>query len=75
MQADYKPLPNTVSLADICKGEVNTPEDLVKFFRYVVAGPYVGREVTAAKTYRIKSISEDVVFAAISRRRRPAKHL
>ena len=36
---------------------------------------YVGRELTAAKSYRIKSISEDVVFAATSRRRTPAKHL
>ena len=60
---------------DIRKGEVNTPEDLVKFFHYLVGGPYVGCEVTTAKSYRIKSISEDVVFAATSERRRPAKHL
>ena len=58
---------------DIRKGEVNTPEDLVKFFHYLVGGPYVGCEVTTAKSYRIKSISEDVVFAATSERRRPAK--
>ena len=75
LQADYKPLPNTVSLEDIRKREVNTPKDLVKFLRYLIGGPYVGRELTAAKTYRIKSISEDVVFATISVRRRPAKHL
>ena len=60
---------------DIRKGEVNTPEDLVKFFRYLVGGPYVGRELTAPKSYRITSISEVVVFEAISGRRRPAKHL
>ena len=60
---------------DIRKGEVNTPEDLVKFFRYLVGGPYVGRELTAAKSYRTTFISEDVVFAATSGRRRPAKHL
>ena len=64
LKVDHKPLPNTVSL-----------EDLVRFFCYLVGGSYVGRELTAAKTSRIKSISEDVVFAAISRRRRPAKHL
>ena len=75
MQADCTPLPSTVSLEDICKDEVNTPEDLVKFFRYLVGGPYVGRELTAAKNYRITSISEDVVSAATSGRRRPAKHL
>ena len=75
MQADYKPLPNTVSLEDIRKGKVNTLEDLVKLFRDLVGGPFVGRELTAGKTCRIKSISEDVLFAAISRRRRPAKHL
>ena len=75
LQADYEPLPNTVCLEDIRKGEVNTPKDLVNFFRYLIEGPYVGRELTAAKTYRIKYISEDVVFAAKSGRRRPAKHL
>ena len=47
----------------------------MKFFRYLAGGPYVGRELTAAKSYRITSISEDVVFAATSGRRRPAKHL
>ena len=75
LQADYAPLPSTVSLEDIRKGEVDTPEDLVNFFRYLPGGPYVGRELTAAKSYRITSISEDLVFAATSRRRRPAKHL
>ena len=75
MQADYTPLPSTASLENIGKGEVNTPEDLVKFFRYLVGGPYVGRKLTAAKSYKTTSISEDVVFAATSGRRRPAKHL
>ena len=74
LQDNYTPLPNTVSLEDIQKGEVDTPEDLVKFFGYLVGGRYVGRELTAAKSYRIKSISEDVVFAATSGRRKPAKH-
>ena len=77
MQADYTPLPSTVSLEDIHirKDEVNTPEDLVKFPRYLVGGgPYLGRELAAAKSYRITSISEDVVFVATSGRRRPAKH-
>ena len=77
LQADYTPLPSTVSLEDIHirKGEVNTPEDLVKFPRYLVGGgPYLGRELAAAKSYRITSISEDVVFVATSGRRRPAKH-
>ena len=75
LQADYTPLPSTVSLEDNRKGEDNTREDLVKFFRYLVGGPYVVRELTAAKSYRIKSIAEDVVFAATSGRRKPAKHL
>ena len=75
LQAGYTPLPNNVSLEDIRKGEVNTPEDLVKFFRYLVGGPYVGRKLAVAKNYRIKSISKDVVLASTSGRRRPAKHL
>ena len=75
LQADYTPLPSTVSLEDICKGEVSTPKDLVNFFRYLVGGPYVGCELTAAKSYRITSISKDVVFAPPSGRQRPAKHL
>ena len=56
MQADYIPLPSTVSLEDIRKGGINNPEDLVKFFRYLVGGAYVGRELTAPKSYRITSI-------------------
>ena len=47
----------------------------MKLFRYLLGGPCVGRELTAAKSYRIKSFSEDVLFAATSGRRRPAKHL
>ena len=47
----------------------------MEFFRYFVEGAYDGRELTTAKTLRIKSISEDTVFAAKSGRRRPVKHL
>ena len=43
----------------------------MKLFRCLVGGPYVGRELTAAKTYRKNSTSEDVVFAATSGRRKP----
>ena len=62
-QADYQPLPNTVSLEDSHKMQFNTPKDLVNFFRYFVNGPYVGRELTPLKTLRIKFISVDLVFA------------
>ena len=40
-----------------------------------VGGSYVARESRAAKSYRIKFISEDAVLATTSGRRRPAKHL
>ena len=75
LQADHTPLPKTVSLEDIRKGEVNTPEDLVKLFWYLVGGSYVVCELRVAKSYRIKCISEDVVFAATFGRRRLAMHL
>ena len=71
-QTDYKSLPNIVTLEGLCKSEVNTTEDLVKFFGCLAGGPYVGRELTATKTYRIKSTSEDVVFARTSGRRTSA---
>ena len=32
LQADYIPLPSTVSLEDILKGEINNPEDSWNFF-------------------------------------------
>ena len=32
LQADYTPLPHTISLEDVLKGEVNTAEDLMNFF-------------------------------------------
>ena len=38
LQADYTPLPNTISLEDVLKGEVNTPEDLVNFFGILLEG-------------------------------------
>ena len=38
LQADHTPLPKTVSLEDIRKGEVNTPEDLVKLFGILLEG-------------------------------------
>ena len=75
MQGDFTPLLNTVSLEDIRKGEVDTAEDLLKFFWYLAGGPYVGCELRAARNYRIKSIFEDVVFAATSGKQRPANHL
>ena len=37
-------------------------------FLYLPGGPYVYHELTATKTYRIKSISEDVVFAVTCNR-------
>ena len=40
-----------------------------------VGGSYVARESRAAKSYKIKFISEDAVLATTSGRRRPAKHL
>ena len=64
LQAHYTSLPKTVSLEDIHKGEANTPQDLMNFFQYLVGGPYVGCELTAAKIYRIKPISDNVVFTA-----------
>ena len=72
MQAAYKPLPYTVSLEDICKGEDNTPEDLVKVFCLSCWRALCrSRALVAAKTYRPKSISEEVVIAATFGRRRP----
>ena len=71
LQANYKTLPNTAIVGGNCKGEVNTPE----IWWNSVGGLYIGHELTAARTYRIKSISEDVVFATTSGRQRPAKHL
>ena len=47
----------------------------MKLFRCLVGVPYVGRELTAAKTYRKSSTSEDVVFTATSGRRKPSTFL
>ena len=71
-EAEHKPLPPDITVADILYDEVNVPDEVNKFF---IWGPDNRTLKSNTKQRRINSISEDFVFAVTSGRKKPAKHL
>ena len=71
----HQPLPENITLEDVKKGEVETPEILEKFLIYLIADPDSRRHETDVKQRRIKSISDDVIYATTGGKKNPSKHL
>ena len=74
MEAEVRPLPKDLTADDICKGEVDVPEIITTFLTDLICGPDYRRK-KHMKTYRINSLSEDLIFAATSAKKKPKKHL
>ena len=75
METEKHPLPERLTVDDIIKGETDVPETLFQFFNNLVCGPDKRRGSTEYKTQRVKSICQDVIFAATAGKRKPSKHL
>ena len=66
INAENAPLPESLTLKDILKGEVQVPSNVSLFFKYLIAGPDSRRWKQTIKQKRISSISLDTVYAATS---------
>ena len=75
LDCKHQPLPENITLEDFKKGEVETPEILEKFLTYLIAGPDSRRHESDVKQRRIKSISDDVIYATTGDKKKPSKHL
>ena len=74
-RAERFPLPNNLKIEDIKRGEVTVPELVSTFFQNLIGEPDVRRWESNFKKIRIKSMSEDAVFAATTGLKKPQKHL
>ena len=74
-KAETRKLPENLTIDDIKRGEVAIPDIILQFFHHLIVGPDLRRRHSQAKTRRIHSISQDVIFAATSGRKVPGKHL
>ena len=66
INAEKTPLPESLTLKDILKGEVQVPSNLSLLFKYLIAGPDSKIWKQTIKQKRISSISQDAVCAATS---------
>ena len=69
------PLPNNLKIEDIKRGEVAVPELVTTFLHNLIDGPDFRRWEGNLKKIRIKSMSEDAVFAATAGLKTPKKYL
>ena len=74
-KAERCALPNDMKLDDILKGEVEVPDLVITFFQNLIGGPDTRRWKSTSKNIRIKSLSEDAVFATTAGLKKPQKHL
>ena len=74
-RAERFSLPNNLKIEDIKRGELAVPELVATFFQNLIFRPDVRRCESNFKKIRIKSMSEDAVFAATAGLKKPQKHL
>ena len=75
MKAPQKQIPSSPTMQDIIGGEVDVPELVQDFFKYLVGGPDSRIWKQPGKQRRIRAISQDAVFSATSGKKKPGKHL
>ena len=68
-------LENWRTIKDILKGEVQVWDIASKFFKRLICGPGIWRAKSASKVRKVKSVSEDGIFAVTSALKEPLKHL
>ena len=73
--AEVNTLIQNITLQNILDGEVKVPEIVELFFQYLVGGPDSRSWKQDGKQRRIRSLSQDAVFAATSGRKIPKEHI
>ena len=73
--AENRQLPANLTIQDVKRGEIDVPDIICQFLTYLIGGPDTRRSNSPPKLRRIKSISEDLVFAVTSGKKKPSKHL
>ena len=78
-------LPENLKVDDIFKAEVEVPDVVPNFFKYLIlvqnffkyliGGPDSRKWDTESRKRRIKSIGQDVVFSSTSGIKKPSKYL
>ena len=69
-----QPLPESLTLKDVLKDEVQVPSNVSLTFKYLIAGPDSRRWKHTIKQNRT-SISQDTVYAATASLKKPQKRL
>ena len=67
-------LPEHLKAEEISKGEVEVPDLVQNFFKFLIGGPDSRKWDLESRKRKIKSISEDV-FSTTSGIKKPSKHL
>ena len=62
-KAQKTPLPENLTIKCILKGEVPVPDIVNNFYNNLLCGPNIRWEKSAIKVRKVKSISEDAIFA------------
>ena len=75
MTASSIKLTEHLKVEDIFKGEVEVPDLVQNFFKYLIGGPDSHKWDLESRKRRIKPISQDVVFSTTSGIKKPSKHL
>ena len=68
-------LPEHLKAEEISKGEVEVPDLVQNFFKFLIGGPDSRKWDLESRKRRIKSISQDIVFSTTSGIKKPLKHL
>ena len=68
-------LSTDITLDKIMSGEIEIPEEVLQFFKYLRVGADNGKSNSSNKLRTIKSISEDVLYSVTSGRKEPSKDL
>ena len=75
MNASSIKLPEHLKVENIFKGQVEVPDLVENFFKYLIGGTESRKWVLESRKRRKKSIGQDVVFSATSGIKKPSKYL
>ena len=73
--SNKRSLPQSLTLEDIIKGEIDSPDLLYEFLSHVTFGYDRGNRESSIKKRRVNSIAQDIIYAATGGAVKPAKQL
>ena len=73
--SNKRSLPQSLTLEDIIKGEIDSPDLLYEFLSHVIFGYDRQNRESSIKKRRVNSISHDIIYAITGGAVKPAKHL